>query len=83
MVSRVRLIRARMRLPDAVTLQHFEPSAWRIAQVIERSRGVELLQFAQRPILDVAGKLAARAARPNTRRILAPERPDHAPAGIG
>jgi len=46
-------------LPCPVTFQSLEPITGWITQVFNRGRSIQLTEFAQRPILDVAGKLAA------------------------
>jgi len=64
-------------LPRAVSLEGFEPIARRIAQIVDRERGLDLAKLAQCAILNLAEKLAARLALPNTFGVLALERPDH------
>jgi hypothetical protein len=49
----------RHRLSCPVPFQNFEPITGWIAQVFNHGRGIQLTEFAQRPILNVAGKLAA------------------------
>jgi hypothetical protein len=46
-------------LPCALTFQSFESITGRVAQVLNRGSGIELPEFAKRPILNAAGKPAA------------------------
>jgi hypothetical protein len=46
-------------LPCAVSFQSFESITRRVAQVLNRGCGIELPEFAKRPILNAAGKPAA------------------------
>jgi hypothetical protein len=46
-------------LPCAVSFRSFESITRRVAQVLNRGCGIELPEFAKRPILNAAGKPAA------------------------
>jgi hypothetical protein len=60
-------------LPGASAPQHFEPVSGRVAQVLDRTRGIQLAKFPQCTVLDVAWKLAASVALPDPFRLLALE----------
>src|ERR1700693_6511149 len=63
-------------LAGAAALQGFEPVARRIAQVIDRERRLHLAELAQRAILNLARKRAARLALRDALGLLALERAD-------
>jgi hypothetical protein len=53
------IINPNAHLSCPVSFQSFEPITGWIAQVLNRGRGIELTEFAKRPILNVARELAA------------------------
>src|SRR3546814_64522 len=59
--------------PLAVALQRLQAVARRVAQVVQRPRGVELTQLPERPVLHVGRKPAAAPSRPDALRLLAAE----------
>jgi hypothetical protein len=65
--------------PGPIPLQDFGPIAGRIAKIFNRRRGIELVQFSKRSILNVSGKPAAPPTLPDTLGLLAPERSNHPP----
>ena len=64
-------------LSDPASLKDLQSIAGWISQVIQDCCGIQLAQLSQSPILNIARKLSARLALPNTLRVLAPKRPDH------
>jgi hypothetical protein len=71
------IVDADAHLSGAVPFQGFEPIGRRIAEVIDRRRSIKLAEFAQRAILNIARKLAAGLALPDSFGLLASERSDH------
>jgi len=64
-------------LPGTITLESFEPIAWRDAEVVKRLRGSQQAKLAQRHPLDprIDGRHALTTPQPLG--VLAAERPDH------
>jgi hypothetical protein len=60
-------------LADTVTLEDLQSISGWISQVLQGRCGIQLAQPAQSAILNIAWKLPARLALPNTLRVLAPE----------
>jgi len=56
-----------------ITCEGLQSISRRVSQVLQSRRGIQLTQFAQGPILNVARKLPARPAQPNTPRIYRPK----------
>ena len=73
------LVDADAPLTHAVSLKGLQPISRRIAQVLNRQRSVELTQLSQRPVLNIAWKLAATLALPDALGLFVGERPDQFP----
>ena len=64
-------------LAPAVAFEGFQTVAWRVAQVIQCKRSVQLAQLAQSSILNISGELSAMLTTPYPLRLLVFKASDH------
>jgi hypothetical protein len=64
-------------LPFTVAFENLKPVSWRISEILDGQRRIQLPQLPKRPVLDIGRQFPARIAQPNALGLLATERLDH------